>query len=251
MREGFFERSIPAIMDEIRWLYSHFQITHFQFADELLMSSVNRTEDICLAISQLPFKIKWDCNGRLNYAKSPLLRLMKTSGAQYVNYGIESLNQTVLNQMGKGLTLDQIHSGVEETLKAGLSPGLNLLWGFPGEGVGDLKEAVRFLKEFDPAHELRTIRPVTPYPGTPLYKKAIEMGLIQGPEDFYERKHKNSDLFTVNFMDMPIEDAHKHLYDANLELMDDFLSKRGLKNKKMAYKLYYEGDKNFRGFRTV
>jgi len=176
---------------------------------------------------------------------------MKTSGAQYINYGIESLNQKVLNQMGKGLTLNQIYSGVEATLQSGISPGLNLLWGFPGEGPEDLKEAVEFLKKYDTCDELRTIRPVTPYPGCPLYRKAIEMGLIKDADDFYENLHKNSDLFTVDFMGMGIKEAHKHLYEANLELMHNYSFKNGLKNKRAAYKLYYEGDASFRGWRAV
>lgn len=230
-------------MDEIRLLYRSFGITHFQFSDELLMASEARTEEICTALLKLPFKIKWDCNGRLNYASASILSIMKKSGCEYINYGIESLNQSILNQMGKGLTVDQIHKGVEATLAQGLSPGLNLLWGFPGDTIQNLRSEVEFLKKYDPCHELRTIRPVTPYPGCPLFRKAIELGHLKDAEDFYENKHKNSDLITVNFMDMPIEEAHKALFAANRELYGHYLDKiRGqLKDP----------DENFRGYRQV
>lgn len=251
MREGFHERSIEAILEEIRWLHYHIGINHFQFADELLMSSVKRSEAICEAILALPFKIKWDCNGRLNYATSPLMSLMKKAGCSYVNYGIESLNQQVLNQMKKGLTLDMIHTGVEATLQANLSPGLNLLWGFPENSEGDLKEEVAFLKSYDPCHELRTIRPVTPYPGCHLFKKAIEDGLVENAENFYEVKHKNSDLISINFMDIPTDEAHRLLWSANRELVDNFYMRRLNETKKSASNLYLHGDVSFRGFREV
>ena len=251
MRDGFYERKTEAIMDEIRWLYRNCNITHFQFADELLMSSEKRTEGICNAILALPFKVTWDCNGRLNYAKPDILALMRRSGCSYVNYGIESLNQSRLNQMGKGLTVDRIYQGVRDTLQAGISPGLNLLWGFPGDTLEDLREEVRFLKQYDPCDELRTIRPVTPYPGTLLYKKAIEMGLMKDCEDFYEIKHENSDLFTVNFMNMSMEEAHRHLRDANKELYLNYLRKGGMNTLKQMDKLYWERDASFRGFRGV
>jgi anaerobic magnesium-protoporphyrin IX monomethyl ester cyclase len=251
MREGFYERPIEAIIEEIKFLHSVYGITHFQFSDELLMSSVKRTEDICLAISRLPFKIKWDCNGRLNFATSTLLETMKTAGASYINYGIESLDQKILNQMGKGLTLERIQDGVEATLEAGLSPGLNLLWGFPGDTVENLRHSVKFLAKNDPCDELRTIRPVTPYPGCQLFNKAVKDGLIKDAEDFYENKHKNSDLFTVDFMGMGMEEVHRALGRANKDLIQNYLTNRATSSYRQADKLYLHGDTNFRGFRAV
>lgn len=251
MREGYHLRAVEAIIEEIRYLHKHFLINHFQFADELLMASEARTAEICAALLALPFKIKWDCNGRLNYAKTDLLNLMKRSGCEYINYGIESLDQGLLNEMHKALTVERIHQGVEDTLKAGISPGLNFIWGFPGDTIANLWKAVNFIKKYDPCHELRTIRPVTPYPGTQLYKNAIKNGLLGGPEDFYEAKHVNSDLFTVNFTDIPTKDAHKALNNANIGLIENYLQKRGERQAKAAHKLYLNGDASFRGFREV
>jgi len=250
MREGFHERAVDAVMEEMRYLYNQFQITHFQFSDELLMGSVKRTEEICDAILKWNSGIKWDCNGRLNFAKPETLKLMRRSGCEYINYGIESLSQQLLNEMGKGLSVDQIHEGVSATLEQGISPGLNLIWGFPGDSERNLSLAVDFLLKYDPCDELRTIRPVTPYPGTPLYDLAIEKGLLEGPGDFYEVKHTNSDLLTVNFMDIPTEEAHRLLYAANKRLLHNYLEKRGDRQLAQAKAMYFEG-KPFRGFRDV
>jgi len=250
MRAGFHEREIPAIMEEVRYLHKNYAISHFDFEDELLMASQKRTEGICDAILKLPFKIKWDCNGRLNYATPTILSLMKKSGCEYVNYGIESLNQKILTQMGKGLTLDQIHQGVEATLSAGLSPGLNLLWGFPTNTEQDLKDEVEFLKKYDPCDELRTIRPVTPYPGCRLFDEAVKGGLVKDAEDFYENKHVNSDLISVDFMDIPKEEAHRMLMMANEELLQNYMAKRTKRMMDSASAMYLKGE-SFRGFRAV
>ena len=251
MREGFHERNVEAIIEEIKFLHNQFQINHFQFADELLMGSERRVEKICEAILILPFKIKWDCNGRLNFAESKTLEIMKTSGCEYVNYGIESLNQKILNQMGKGLTLDQIYNGVEATLHGKISPGLNFIWGFPGDTEENLFKMVDFLIKYDPCDELRTIRPVTPYPGCRLYKQAIEQGLVKDAEDFYENKHKNSDLISINFMDMPIEMVYQKLLSANLQLIQNYYEKRQKGVRRQANDLYLHGNTSFRGFRAV
>jgi len=250
MREGFHERSVEAIIEEIKFLNRNYNINHFQFADELLMSSERRVEKVCEAILGLPFRIKWDCNGRLNYATSTLLSLMKSCGCCYINYGIESLNQKILNSMGKGLTVSQIYQGVEATLTLGISPGLNFIWGFPGDTKENLFECVEFLKKYDPCDELRTIRPVTPYPGCRLWNKAVELSLVKDAEEFYETKHKNSDLFSINFMDMPTEDAHRLLRFANFELIRNYFMKRMERSVSSCEKLY-RGDTLFRGFRAV
>jgi anaerobic magnesium-protoporphyrin IX monomethyl ester cyclase len=251
MRDGFHERPVAAIIKEISYLHRLYGINYFDFEDELLMASVKRTEGICEGISKLPFKIKWDCNGRLNYAKPDILKLMKKAGCEYINYGIESLNQTILNQMGKGLTLNQIHSGVQNTLAAGLSPGLNLLWGFPENTEADLLEEVEFLKKYCPGDELRTIRPVTPYPGCPLFEKGKKDGLVKDAEDFYENLHVNSDLISVNFMDIPNERAHRVLYEANEALITNYYSKKLGVSLAAAKDLYINNNTEFRGFRAV
>ncbi len=251
MRSGFHEREISAIMEEVRFLHNNYAISHFDFEDELLMASQKRTEEICEAILRLPFKAKFDCNGRLNFAKKSLLGLMKQAGFQYINYGIESLNKDILNEMCKGLTLEQIYLGVEETLKAGLSPGLNLLWGFPNDSEKNLKEEVKFLKKYDTCDELRTIRPVTPYPGCRLFDEAVRKSLVKDAEEFYETKHINSDLISINFMDIPTKDAHRMLYEANKGLIKNYIEKRTEKTLDLAERLYFEGDTSFRGFRPV
>ncbi len=168
-----------------------------------------------------------------------------------MNYGIESLSQKLLNQMGKGLTLNQIHQGVEETLKSGLSPGLNLLWGFPGDTEQNLRDEVDFLLKHDPCDELRTIRPVTPYPGCRLFDEAVGKGLAKDAEDFYENLHKNSDLISVNFMDIPTKDAHVMLFKANEELIKNYVAKKTKNTLDSASRLYLLGDTSFRGFRAV
>lgn len=160
------------------------------------------------------------------------------------------MSQELLNRMGKGLTISRVTDGITDTLRYGLSPGINLIWGFPGDTVENLQAAVDFIVKYDPCHELRTIRPVTPYPGTALYKQAIEKGLLEGPEDFYEKKHVNSDLFTVNFMDIATDEAHAALLDANSRLIKSYMEKRGDRQVRAARKLY-SGDTSFRGFRDV
>jgi hypothetical protein len=96
---------------------------------------------------------------------------------------------------------------------------------------------------------MRTIRPVTPYPGSPLYYYAIEKGLLGGIGDFYEKKHLNSDLVSVNFTDMTDQEFHNALYKANSVLLNNYFNKSKQRMNVQMNKLYTENDSSFRGFR--
>ena len=168
MDPGYRKRDPKALLDEIEMLHKNYGITYFAFQDDLLMSSVAHTEAVCKEFLKRNLPVVWNCNGRLNYCSEELLQLMKDSGCVFINYGIESMDQTVLNNMKKGLRPEVITQGIEDTLKVGISPGLNFIFGNKGDNKKTMKKAVDFLVKYDDFAQKRTIRPVTPYPGSPL-----------------------------------------------------------------------------------
>ena len=149
------------------------------------------------------------------------------------------------------LTTKQIERGIQETLKAGISPGYNIIFGNIGETKETLMKGVEFLLKYDDGAQLRTIRPVTPYPGSPLYYHAIKEGLLEGVEDFYENKHVNSDLLSCNFTNLSDEEFYLALKEANTLLLQNYQS-RVMKNiDKQLEDLYIKRDVSFRGFRQT
>ena len=249
MDKGFRPRSNEAIIEEIKFLKKEYGITYIVFSDELLMSSMDRTESLCRELIKAGTKVKWWCNGRLNYARLELLKLMKEAGCVFINYGIEAMDDEVLRNMRKSLTVKQIISGVEATLESGISPGLNVIFGNLGETRETLSKGVDFLLRYDDGSQLRTIRPVTPYPGSPLYYDAIQKSLLKNCEDFYENKHINADLLTVNFTELNDEEFHQALFDANAKLIRNYFEKKMEVELESTRKLYAGQDKSFRGFR--
>ncbi len=249
MDEGFRGRSPESIVEEIKILQKDYMISFITFSDELLMNSAQRTVELCETFLKNKLNIKWDCNGRLNYAKPDVLKLMKEAGCVFINYGIESLDEQVLRNMNKALTVKQIVKGIENTSAAGLSPGFNIIFGNIGESAESLRLGVEFLLKYDDHAQMRTIRPVTPYPGSSLYYYAIQKGLLKDCEDFYEQKHVNSDLLSVNFTDLSDAEFHRVLYEANQKLLSNYYAAQITKTNEALHKLYLEKDSSFRGFR--
>jgi radical SAM superfamily enzyme YgiQ (UPF0313 family) len=252
MDSGYRMRLPEPLLDEAEMLYKDYGITYIAFQDDLLMSSVEHTEAVCLEFLKRNLPIRWTCCGRLNYCNEELLQLMKDAGCIFINYGIESMDQKVLNNMKKGLRPEMIIRGVEDTLKVGISPGLNFIFGNKGDNRETIKSAVDFMLKYDDFAQKRTIRPVTPYPGSPLYYDAIEMGLLDKDnpaEDFYERKHLNSDLICCNFSELSDEEFYECLRWANSTLMKNYYDKQKTSTLAQIDHLYTEKDVSFRGFR--
>ncbi|WP_455757127.1 B12-binding domain-containing radical SAM protein [Sulfurimonas sp.] len=249
MDKGFRGRSNESIIEEIRYLKENHGITYIGFSDELLMSSIERTMSLSQAMIDADLNVKWDCNGRLNYAKPKVLDLMKKAGCVFINYGIEAFDDQILKNMDKVLTTKQIEKGIIATLEAGISPGYNIIFGNIDETKETLMKGVDFLLKYDNGAQMRTIRPVTPYPGSPLYHLAIEKGMIKDIEDFYENKHLNSDLLTCNFTKLSDDEFYEALFEANEKLLDNYQQRVKENTKKQLEDLYIKRDASFRGFR--
>lgn len=249
--KGYRPRSPESIIEEIKFLQKDYGITYIDFMDELLMSSKQRVVELCSAFIKSGLKFSWWCNGRLNYAVPDILKLMKKSGCKFINYGIESFNNEMLEIMHKHLTTEQITKGVEATLAAGMSPGLNIIFGNIGETAEMLQRGVDFLLKYSDGSQLRTIRPVTPYPGSPLYYHAIERGLLKDVEDFYECRHVNSDLLTVNFTGMSDNKFYTILMEANTTLIKHYYLMKSNEAIVVTKNLYLDKNRSFRGYRSV
>lgn len=253
MDNGFRPRSNESIIDEIKYLQKTYHIDTISFLDELLMSSEKRIISLCEDFIKNDLNFEWECSGRLNFASEEVLNLMKRSGCVFINYGIESIDDGALKLMNKRLTVDQIIRGVENTQKVGINQGLNIIFGNLGETKEILMRGVDFIKKYGDGCQLRTIRPVTPYPGSPLYYYALANGMLEGIEDFYENKHLNSDLMCVNFTDMTDDEYYEALKEANIELINFFFDKNENRDATIqnCINLYDNRDANFRGFRQM
>ncbi len=254
MEKGIRFRSIENIIEEIKFLKEKYRITYFQILDELFIFSKKRIFEFYEALRKNNLKIKFSCNARVDIFDEEIAVCLKKSGCNFLNFGMESSDQNVLNLMKKNTTVEQNIQAAEITGKIGIGLGLNFIWGNKGDTEKSLRNNVELIKKYNSYDEIRTIRPVTPYPGSELYYEAIERGLLSGPEDFFN-KFRNSDLLTVNFTDIPEEEFYKLLFGANKELIINHFA-HTTKNMNSAnklikgfYDLYFKSKVSFRGAR--
>ena len=254
MEQGIRLRSTESVIEEIKTLKEKYGVTYFNMHDELFNFPKKRIFDFYEGLRKNNLKIKFYCQARVDIFDEETAVCLKESGCKFLNFGMESSDQNVLNLMKKNTTVEQNIKAAEIARKVGIGLGLNFIWGNKGDTEESLRKNVELIKTYNTYDQLRTIRPVTPYPSCELYYEAIEKGLLSGPEDFFE-KFKNSDLLTVNFTDIPEEKFYKLLFEANKELINDHYS-HTTKNMEEAnnlidsfYNIYFKGETKFRGAR--
>lgn len=248
MEKGIRLRSMESVMEEINFLKTEYHVDTVYFDDELLMSSKKRTYEFCEELLKQKNQISWCCNGRVNIVDSDLLKIMKRAGCFFINYGLESVDQAVLDTMDKKITVEQILKAAQDTRDIGVGSGLNIIFGHIGDTIENLWKGAEVIKKYHTYDQCRTIRPVTPYPGSGLYYHAIEKGLLKGPEDFFQ-KFKNSDHYMINFTDLPEEEIYKNLYEVNRMLVKEFYEHLSDKVVKGFSDLYFQSAYDFRGAR--
>ena len=254
MEEGIRFRSVENIIKEMKFLKENYGVTYFQIADELFIFSKKRIFDFYQALKENNLKIKFICSARVDIFDEEMAVCLKESGCTFLNFGMESSDQQVLNLMHKNTTVEQNIEAAKITKKTGIGLGLNFIWGNKGDSEKSLRDNVSLIKEYNTYDQIRTIRPVTPYPGSELYYEAVERGLLAGPDDFFNR-FKNSDLLTVNFTDIPEKKFYQLLFEANKELINDYFEhttkdvNRANELIKGFFDLYFKNKIDFRGAR--
>ena len=254
MERGIRFRTVESVIEEIKILKERYGITYFKIQDELFVFSKKRIFEFRDALRLNNLKVKFSCQARVDIFDEEIAECLKECGCQFLNFGMESSDQKVLDLMNKNITPEQNIRAAEITRKAGIGLGLNFIWGNKGDSEESLKNNVKLIKKHNAYNQLRTIRPVAPYPGCDLYYEAIDRGLLSGPEDFFN-KFKNSDLLTVNFTDIPEDKFYKLLFEANKELIIDHYmhTTKDIDSANRLirdfYDLYFKGRTTFRGAR--
>lgn len=248
-------RSAKNVVDEMEMLWDSYGINGYFLYDEMFISSKDRLRRIKQELEGRGLKIKFSCSARVDGLGALKMELLKEMGCTFLNLGVESSSQRVLDLMNKRTTVQQNITAIELAKEFEIGVGINMLWNNYGDTADTLRGNVDFIKRYTDYSQLRSVRPVCPYPGSPLYYQAIREGKLKGPAEFFER-FKNSDLITVNFLSGITDDeAYKLLFDANRDIIHDHQqhtdmtvteSKRLIEDFR---RLYFEKDVSFRGAR--
>lgn len=142
-------RKPKEVVKEIQYLVNNFGVKEIHFEDDNFTLKRSHAIEICQLILEKNIKISWATpNGiRADKVDLKLLKLMKKSGCYFVAFGIESGNQTILNNIAKHSNLKIIRKAAKLAHKAGLITQGFFIFGLPGETEQTIKETIEFAKK--------------------------------------------------------------------------------------------------------
>jgi hopanoid biosynthesis associated radical SAM protein HpnJ len=169
-------RSVDHVVEEIRVARGHFpQVKEYFFDDDTFTDDRPRAEAIARGLGRLG--VTWSCNAKAD-VPSDTLRQLKDNGLRLLLVGYESGNQQILNNVKKGLRVENARRFTRDAKALGIKIHGTFIFGLPGETPETIQETIRFARDIDPDTVQASI--AAPYPGTALHRQALNEGWLQG-----------------------------------------------------------------------
>jgi anaerobic magnesium-protoporphyrin IX monomethyl ester cyclase len=155
-------------------------IRNFRFLDNNMTLDKSRLIKICEGMKR--YGIRWRTETRADLVSLEVLGAMKEAGCEGIDFGVESLSQTVLNRSHKRMMISDVINAVDLAKRVGLKVRLYFIIGLPGETSGFADRLIKFCEEVQPdAVDLSTF---VPFPGSAIYDRPESFGLKLKGEHF-------------------------------------------------------------------
>ena len=169
-------RSIGHVIEEVKYVMEAFpQNKEIFFDDDTLTDNLPRVEELAIELGKLG--VTWSCNAKANVPYKTL-KILKENGLRLLLVGYESGNQQILHNIKKGLRVDVARQFTKDCHALGIVIHGTFILGLPGETEETIEETINYAKEIDP-HTIQ-VSLAAPYPGTFLYKQAVENNWFDG-----------------------------------------------------------------------
>lgn len=180
-------KSAKEVLKEIEFLVSN-GAKHITFTDDHFTFNKKRVMEICEGFKKYNFT--WAMQCRVDRIDRDMLELFKETRCKLIVFGIETMSPTILKNIHKMFTVEQIKTTFKMAHEIGVPVQANIMIGAMGENQGTINETIEGLKEIKPDFVAKFITMV--YPNTPLYQEMKNNGsisdnfwLLSNPAPFY------------------------------------------------------------------
>ncbi len=167
-------RSPGHVAEEIRNGMKLFpQAQEWFFDDDTFTDNLPRAEAIARELGKLG--VVWSCNAKANVPRETL-KVMRDNGLRLLLVGYESGNQQILHNIKKGMRIEVAEKFTKDCHELGIKIHGTFIMGLPGETKETIEETIKWAVKINP-HTVQASL-AAPYPGTFLYKQAVENGWL-------------------------------------------------------------------------
>jgi radical SAM superfamily enzyme YgiQ (UPF0313 family) len=182
---GFVQREPSNVINEIKELYT-IGVRDFAFYDDaLLVNADSHIKIILKEIMKSGFKVRFHCPNGIHaiFIDDELAYLMKESGFITLRLGLETISSERQARTGGKVNKMTFTTAVKRLKNYGFTKNeisTYLMYGLPGQGLEEVKEGVKFLKDLGVRINLTEFSPI---PGTLCWQELNDRGLITNDID--------------------------------------------------------------------
>lgn len=205
MRKQIGRLSVEHFRNDLLYRIHHLGLTTFYFSDMVFLSKKDPRKKemlsmLCEIKKAFP-SFRWCCEERTDSMSEEDYLLWKMAGCFHIKYGVEALDQKILNALGKHTKFEHAQQAFARSKKAGLQTTAYILLGCPGFTDKDYREMLQLFHELDADNYVVNIS--VPYCGTQLNQQ-LQHQLKEGSpyynseEGFFHLSDQMSQLWGIS-----------------------------------------------------
>ena len=162
------KRSVSHVIEELKWVQD-LGFKEVMFNDATLTADSDWADELFQRMIDEGIDLSWNCSTRATSIAqdSVTLSLMKLAGCHTIMIGLESANRTVLKNIRKNVTPEDVRTATELIRNAKMDVVVFAVIGFPGETRESIHETISFLRSVDATYVTCGI--AVPVPGTDFF----------------------------------------------------------------------------------
>ena len=175
--KAYRKRSAKNMYEEMLFISQNFpDVKEILIDDDNFSVNQENVQEFCKLMIDNKVKLKWVCECRVNL-KYETMVLMRKAGCRLIVTGYESGSQKILDNMHKGITIEQSRQFNAAAKKAKMRVHGCFMVGNPGETKETMMETLNFAKTL----RMDTVQffPLMVYPGTEAYEWAKKNNYIK------------------------------------------------------------------------
>jgi radical SAM superfamily enzyme YgiQ (UPF0313 family) len=140
-------RSLDVLREELKAINELGFVRHVRFTDDNFTARNDRIKAVLEMMIQDEFSFRWSSFARASALTPELVKLMKQSGCEFLDLGLESGSQKILDNMDKRLSSKQSFEAVRMLNDHGIISRGSFIIGYPGETRDTFFETIDFINE--------------------------------------------------------------------------------------------------------
>lgn len=194
------EREVSSVISEMDILVKKYGYRHINFVDNVFAYNKKRTKELLEAICERQLPVTFSAEVNINFMDEEVISLFKKAGLNFVQFGIESGSNKILESINKMISIEKAHNIVKKCLEENIHVVCSMMIGLPEDTEETIAETVTMAKQFKKEGAQIVLSCMVPYPGSEVFDRASDLGIKIENWDFAQWNMTNRSVISTKYL---------------------------------------------------